>query len=126
MRDNIFTENAPSPIGPYSQAVIASGKTLFISGQIPLDKSGNLAGETLELQTRQVLDNLKAVVTAAGGSLNNIVRVGVYMTDLGKFAEMNAIYNEYFGDIKPARSAIEVSRLPKDVMIEMDAIAVID
>lgn len=124
MKDLIFTKYAPAPIGPYSQAVKASGETLYLSGQIPLNADGNLAGEDLATQTRTVLENLKSVLEAGGMTLDNVVKVNIYMLDLGKFAELNEIYGEYFGDSKPARATVEVSRLPKDVLIEMDCIAV--
>jgi len=122
MKEIVFTENAPKPIGPYSQAVRA-GRFLFISGQIPADKDGNLIGGDVRAQTRQVLENLKAILEAAGGSLENVVKVTVYLKDMNDFGAMNEVYSEYFGESKPARAAVEVSRLPKDVRIEMEAIA---
>ncbi|NPA47888.1 MAG: RidA family protein [Thermococci archaeon] len=122
MKETVFTENAPKPIGPYSQAVRA-GRFLFISGQIPADREGNLVGGDVRAQTRQVLENLKAILEAAGGSLENVVKVTVYLKDMNDFGAMNEVYSEYFGESKPARAAVEVSRLPKDVRIEMEAIA---
>jgi len=123
MKEIIFTENAPKPIGPYSQAVKV-GNFLFISGQIPITpETGELIPGDIKAQTRQVLENIKAIVEAAGGSLNNIVKVNVYLKDMNDFQAMNEVYAEYFGESKPARAAVEVARLPKDVRIEIEAIA---
>jgi len=124
MKEKILTQNAPAPIGPYSQAVIAEGKYLFISGQIPFTPEGNLVGETIEEQTHQAIKNISAILTEAGLSLENVVKTTVLMVDLGDFAKMNAIYDSYFGSSKPARAAYQVGRLPKDVLIEIEAIAV--
>ena len=125
MKEIIFTEKAPKPIGPYSQA-IKIGNFLFISGQIPVDpESGKLVEEDIGAQTHQVLKNIKAIVEAAGGTLNNVVKVTVYLDDMDDFAEMNEVYSQYFSESKPARAAIEVSRLPKNVKIEIEAIAYI-
>lgn len=124
MKEIVYTKNAPEPVGPYSQAVKA-GNTLYISGQIPIDpKTNELVMTSFEIQCRLVLDNLKAVVEAGGSSLQNVVKVGVFLKNLGNFAEFNAIYSEYFGDSKPARFCVEVSKLPKNVDVELDAIAV--
>ncbi len=123
-KEIIETSNAPAPVGPYSQAVKASGSMLFISGQIPFDTEGNMVGETVAEQTQKVIENIKAILTSQGLSLNNVVKTTVLMTDLGKFAEMNETYNTYFHESKPARATFEVSRLPKDVKIEIEAIAV--
>ncbi|AIF69036.1 endoribonuclease [Palaeococcus pacificus DY20341] len=123
MKEIIFTEKAPKPIGPYSQAVKV-GNFLFISGQIPINpETGELIQGDIKAQTRQVLENIKAIVEAAGGSLNNIVKVNVYLKDMNDFQAMNEVYAEYFGESKPARAAVEVARLPKDVKIEIEAIA---
>ncbi|USG99848.1 RidA family protein [Thermococcus argininiproducens] len=125
MKEIIFTEKAPKPIGPYSQA-IKIGNFLFISGQIPVDpESGKLVEGGIRAQTHQVLKNIKAIVEAAGGTLNNVVKVTVYLDDMDDFAEMNEVYSQYFSESKPARAAIEVSRLPKNVKIEIEAIAYI-
>ena len=123
-KEIIETSHAPAPVGPYSQAVKASGSMLFISGQIPLDTKGNLVGETIEEQTQKVIENIKAILASQGLSLNNVVKTTVLMTDLSKFTEMNETYNTYFHESKPARATFEVSRLPKDVQIEIEAIAV--
>lgn len=124
MKDFILTQNAPAPIGPYSQGVIAEGKLLFVSGQIPFTPEGNLVGKTIEEQTHQSLKNVKAIVEAAGLTMSNIVKTTVLMKDLADFGTMNDIYNSYLGESKPARAAYEVARLPKDVLIEIEAIAV--
>ena len=124
IKELIQTPHAPAPVGPYSQAVKASGSMLFISGQIALDTKGNIVGDTVEEQTHKVIENIKSILLSQGLSLNNVVKTTVLMTDLGKFTEMNEIYNNYFNDSKPARATYEVARLPKDVAIEIEAIAV--
>ena len=125
-RSVISTEQAPSAIGPYSQAVRA-GNTVYFSGQIPLDPAtGVLVEGDIRVQARRVFDNLVAVAHAAGGSLAQIARVGIYVTDLGHFAEVNAVMAEYFQAPYPARSTIEVSALPKGAQVEVDAVMVLD
>lgn len=125
-RSIISTERAPAAIGPYSQAVRA-GSTVYFSGQIPLDPAtGVLVEGDIRAQARRVFDNLTAVAEAAGGSLAQIVRVGIYVTDLGHFAEVNAVMAEYFQTPYPARSTIEVSALPKAAQVEVDAVMVLD
>lgn len=120
----ITTDQAPAAIGPYSQAV-RSGNTVYFSGQIPLDPaSGEMVAGDIDAQARRVFDNLKAVCAAAGGDLSDIVRVGIYVTDLGHFAKVNAVMAEYFAKPYPARSTIEVSALPKGALVEVDAIMV--
>ncbi|WP_250627461.1 RidA family protein [Pinirhizobacter soli] len=122
----ISTDRAPGAIGPYSQAVRA-GNTVYFSGQIPLDPAtGSLVEGDIALQTRRVFDNLTAVAEAAGGSLAKIVRVGIYVTDLGNFATVNQVMAEYFQPPFPARSTIEVSGLPKAAQVEVDAVMVLD
>lgn len=122
----IHTEDAPAAIGPYSQAV-RSGRTVFLSGQIPLDPgTGELAGGGFEAQVRRAFDNLAAVCEAAGGSLAQVQRLGLYLTDLGQFAAVNAVMSEYFEAPYPARSTIGVSALPKGATFEVDAILAID
>jgi len=126
MAQIIHTDNAPAAIGPYSQAVRA-GNTVYFSGQIPLvPATGEVVAGDISAQARQVFDNLKAVAEAAGGSLDRIVRVGLYLTDLSQFAAVNAVMQEYFKAPYPARSTIEVSALPKGVGFEADAIMVLD
>jgi len=123
--DTISTNDAPKAIGPYSQAV-RSGNLLFSSGQIPLDPaSGNLVEGDFDTQARRVFENMKAVLTAAGGSFANVARATVYLTDLGNFQALNAIYAEYMGDHKPARSTVGVASLPKGATVEIDLIAVL-
>jgi 2-iminobutanoate/2-iminopropanoate deaminase len=122
----ISTAEAPSAIGPYSQAIRA-GNFLFVSGQISIDPStGKLIDDkTVQGQTRRVLQNLIAIVEAAGGSAQNIVKTTVFLRDMGDFAEMNAVYSTFFSASPPARSTVEAARLPRDVSIEIDCIAVI-
>ncbi|WP_329741241.1 RidA family protein [Dyella sp. A6] len=124
-RQIIATDQAPAAIGPYSQAVRA-GDTVYFSGQIPLDPlTGQLVEGDIDAQTRRVFDNLTAVAKAAGGSLGQIVRVGIYVTDLANFAAVNAVMAEYFAQPYPARSTIEVSALPKGAQVEVDAVMVL-
>jgi 2-iminobutanoate/2-iminopropanoate deaminase len=126
MKQRVQTDNAPKAIGPYSQAIKANG-LVFMSGQIPLDPATmQLVEGGIREQTRRVMENLKAVVTAAGGSLDSIVRTTVFLADLNDFAEMNEAYGGFFGENPPARSTVEVRRLPRDVRIEIDAIALVD
>jgi len=122
----VRTPLGPAAIGPYSPAVKA-GNLLFVSGQIPLDPAtGNLIDDkNIRAQTRRALLNLQGILTAAGASLGNVVRTTVYLTDLKTFGDMNAVYGEFFHTSPPARSTVEVSRLPKDVSIEIDCIAVL-
>ncbi len=123
MREVIATENAPRAIGPYSQAIRANG-FLFVSGQIPVDPTTQkLVEGGVALQTEQVLTNLEAILTAAGSSLDKVVRTGVFLKDMGEFAAMNDVYERFFPQTAPARSTVEVARLPKDVRVEIDAIA---
>ncbi|HEY9253935.1 MAG TPA: RidA family protein [Stenotrophomonas sp.] len=126
-RQIIHTDQAPAAIGPYSQAVRA-GNTVYFSGQIPLDPaSGEIVGAgDIGVQARRAFDNLKAVAEAAGGSLDRIVRLGLYLTDLSQFAAVNAVMQEYFQAPFPARSTIEVSGLPKGAGFEVDAVMVLD
>jgi reactive intermediate/imine deaminase len=124
-RTIIATELAPAAIGPYSQAVRVDS-TVYFSGQIPLDPAtGSLVDGDITAQTRRVFENLHAVAKAAGGSLADIVRVGIYVTDLSNFAAVNAVMAEYFQQPYPARSTIEVSGLPKAAQVEVDAIMVL-
>ena len=125
-RSIINTALAPAAIGPYSQAVRV-GNTVYFSGQIPLDPAtAALVEGDITLQTRRVFDNLAAVASAAGGSLAQLVRVGIYVTDLANFAAVNAVMAEYFQPPYPARSTIEVSGLPKAAQVEVDAVMVLD
>jgi 2-iminobutanoate/2-iminopropanoate deaminase len=121
----IETQDAPKAVGPYSQGVLVKD-TLYVSGQLPFDpKTMTLISTDIKKQTQKCLENVLAIVEAAGLKKENIARCGVFMKDLSKFGEMNEIYANFFNGHKPARAAIEVSRLPKDVDIEIDCIAVI-
>lgn len=123
-KESISTEDAPAAIGPYSQAV-RSGNTTFLSGQIPIDPAtGEIIKGDIIAQTRQVLENLRAVLKAAGLEMSNVVKTTVYLTDLSTFTEMNEIYATFFVEPYPARATVEVSKLPKDVQVEIDATAV--
>jgi reactive intermediate/imine deaminase len=124
-RQIIHTAQAPAAIGPYSQAVRA-GNTVYFSGQIPLDPAtGDLVEGDISAQARRSFDNLKAVAEAAGGSLGEIVRLGLYLTDLSQFAAVNAVMQEYFSAPFPARSTIEVSGLPRGALFEVEAVMVL-
>ena len=125
-RQIIQTDRAPAAIGPYSQAV-RIGDTVYFSGQIPLDPAtGALVEGDIAVQARRAFDNLDAVATAAGGSLERIVRLGLYLTDLGQFSAVNEVMQEYFDAPYPARSTVEVSALPKGAAFEVDAVMVLD
>lgn len=122
MSELINTKNAPKAIGPYSQAVCA-GNMIFTSGQISLEpETGEVIGESIDEQTHRVCKNLRAVLSAAGGGLENVVKTSCYLSDMKNFERFNKVYGEYFTG-KPARSCVEVSRLPKDVLVEIDVVA---
>lgn len=122
-REAIATADAPAAIGPYSQAIRA-GDHVWLSGQIALDpKTGKIVGETAAEQAEQVLQNLAAVLAAAGCSMRDVVRCTIYLADMDDFAAVNAVYGEHMPDPPPARATVEVSRLPRDVRVEIDAIA---
>lgn len=125
MRKEINCNDIAKAIGPYSHSVLAEGKFLFISGQISMDLNGNLVGDSIETQTLGALEKVRLVVENAGGKIENIVKTTVLMKDLSQFTEMNDVYAKFFGETKPARATFEVSRLPKDAMIEIEAIAVL-
>jgi len=121
----VATSSAPQAIGPYSQAIIANG-LVFASGQVPIDPAtGQVIDGDIEAQTERVLKNLKALVEAAGTSLDRVVKTTVYLKDMNEFARMNAVYGKFFAADPPARSTVEVARLPRDVRIEMDLIALV-
>lgn len=125
-REIIATPKAPQAIGTYSQA-IKVGNTVYLSGQIPLvPETMEMVGGDIETNIRRVFDNLKAVATAAGGSLADIVKLNIFLTDLGNFASVNTVMAEYFQQPYPARAAIGVASLPKDAMVEMDAIMALE
>ncbi|KOS70358.1 deaminase [Lysinibacillus contaminans] len=120
----VATTNAPAAIGPYSQGIIVNGM-FYSSGQIPLTATGELVDGDIVVQTHQVFANLKAVLEAAGSSLDNVVKTTVFMKDMNDFVAMNEVYASHFSQHKPARSAVEVARLPKDVKIEIEVLAVV-
>ena len=124
-RSIVETKKAPPPVGPYSQAIQA-GNMVFVSGQIALHPETNKIPEDFTAQCHQVLKNLQAILEASGSSLEHTVKVMIYMTDIDRFNELNEIYARYLGSAKPARACVEVSRLPKGVLVEMDAVALIE
>lgn len=124
----IRTQNAPSPVGPYNQAIAAQGQFLFVAGQIPLDaNTGQIVGEdNISQQTEQVMKNLGAILETAGVTWSNVVKTTVFLSNLENFGAMNQVYAQYFSEATaPARACVEVSRLPKDVLVEIDCIAII-
>ena len=126
MQKIIRTDSAPKPIGPYSQAVVASGSLVFTAGQIPLDPAtGQIDGADIAAQTRRALANVAAILKEAGSSPGKVVKTTVFLKDMNEFAGMNAVYAEFFGTHAPARSTVEVARLPKDVKVEIEVIAVV-
>jgi len=126
MKKAIHIEGAPQPIAPYSQAIVA-GNMVFVSGQIPKNPFTNeLNMATIEIATRQVLDNIIAILKEAGLTLDNVVKCQVFLKDMADFAAMNAVYGEYFKIVPPARECVQVAKLPSDVNVEISCIAVID
>ncbi len=124
MKKVISTENAPAAIGPYSQATI-HGNTLYVSGQIPVNpKTGEMSTDIKE-QTKQSLENLKAIIEAAGSDMSLVLRCGIFIKDMNDFAAINEVYASYFSEPYPARATVEVARLPKDAMVEIEATAII-
>lgn len=124
MKKTVSTERAPKAIGPYSQAVIAQGFA-FLSGQVALDPAtGQLVEGDVSAQTERVLQNLQGVLEACGSSLAKVVKTSVFLKDMGDFSKMNEVYSRYFGENSPARSTVEVARLPRDVRVEIDCIAI--
>ena len=122
MKKIISTDQAPAAIGPYSQAV-QFGNLLFVSGQIALDpKSGQLVDGDIESQTRQVLENLKAIIEEAGMTLQDVLKCSCFLNNMDNFGKFNKVYDSYFGESLPARETVEVGRLPKDVLVEVSAI----
>ena len=125
MKKVVSTSNAPAAIGPYSQAIISNGFA-FVSGQIPLDPgSGQIIAGGIEEQTTRVIENLAAVLDAAGSSLSDVVKTTVYLKDMSEFAAMNNVYAQYFTKNAPARATVEAARLPRDVRVEIDCIAAV-
>jgi len=123
----ILTEKAPAPIGPYSQAIVVDDKFLYTAGQGPMDPAtGKIVEGDIKTQTRQVMKNLDAILIAGGASCASVVKTTVFLKDMNEFAAMNEIYAEYLGSSAPARSTIEAARLPRDIRVEIEAIAVIE
>ena len=128
MKKIIRTNQAPAPVGPYNQAVIAEGKMLFVAGQIPLNpETGEIVGNgDIAAQTKQVMANIEAILDEAGASWQDVLKTSVFLSDLANFGSMNQVYAQYFQEANaPARACVEVSRLPKDVLVEIECIAVI-
>jgi 2-iminobutanoate/2-iminopropanoate deaminase len=124
LKSVVYSENAPEPIGPYSQAIQA-GNMLFVSGQIAIQKSsGQLVLGNIEDETIQVMTNIRDILTAAGMDFSNVVKSSIFMKDMNNFPKINEVYGRYFKDNAPARESIEISRLPKDVNVEISCIAV--
>ena len=124
MKKIIHTEKAPAALGPYSQAIEVN-RTLYVSGQIPfVPETMTLVSDCVKAQTKQSLENIKAILEAAGYTFKDVVRAGVFIKDMNDFAAVNEVYAEYLGDVKPARACVEVARLPKDVKVEIEVIAV--
>jgi 2-iminobutanoate/2-iminopropanoate deaminase len=122
MKQIIATDKAPAAIGPYSQAVKV-GDFIFVSGQIALSpQTGDLIDKDIEAQTEQVLENVKAIIEAAGAKIENVVKCSCFLSDMNNFVRFNAVYERYFGESLPARETVEVSRLPRDVLVEVSAI----
>ena len=125
MKDIVLTDRGPKPIGPYSQGVKANG-FLFVSGQVAFDpKTSEMVGEVIAQQTERVLQNLKGIVEAAGSNLSRVVKTTVFLKDMNDFAAMNEVYARFFTAAPPARSTVQVSRLPKDALVEIELIAVL-
>jgi 2-iminobutanoate/2-iminopropanoate deaminase len=123
MKEPVLTDRGPKPIGPYSQAIRANG-FLYLSGQVALDaKTGELAGADIRLQTERVLENVKGILEAAGSNLTHVVKTTVFLKDMNDFPAMNEVYGRYFKAAPPARSTVQVARLPKDALVEIEVIA---
>jgi 2-iminobutanoate/2-iminopropanoate deaminase len=129
MKKIIRTDAAPAPVGPYNQAIVAQGQLVFVAGQIALDpQTGALIGEgDVTAQTERVMQSLKGILAASGATFEDVVRTTVFLKDMNDFAAVNAVYAQYFDEATaPARACVEVARLPKDVLVEIDCIAVIN
>lgn len=126
MREIISTTKAPAAIGPYSQGIKVNDDLVYTSGQIPMDPAtGKIVGTTTGEQAKQVLKNLSAVLEAGGSSLEHVIKMTVFLKNMDDFSDMNEVYGSYFSENPPARSAVEVARLPKDVLVEMECIALV-
>ena len=117
----INTNKAPEALGPYSHAMVVNN-LVFISGQIPLDTEGNIVSDDVKEQTKQVLDNLSVVLEEAGSDLNSVVKATIFISDMNEFQQINEVYGSYFSEHQPARSCVEVARLPKDVKVEIEVV----
>ena len=117
----INTNKAPEALGPYSHAMVVNN-LVFTSGQIPLDTEGNIVSDDVKEQTKQVLDNLSVVLEEAGSDLNSVVKATIFISDMNEFQQINEVYGSYFSDHQPARSCVEVARLPKDVKVEIEVV----
>ncbi len=127
MIQKIFTHNAPAPIGPYSQAVMVDGKYVYVAGQGPMDPlTGKVVVGDIKVQTRQTLKNIEAILIASGAQLTSVVKTTVFLKDINEFSAMNEVYSEFLGKAAPARSTVEVSRLPRDIRVEIEVIAVVE
>lgn len=125
MREIVLTDRGPKPIGPYSQAIKVNG-LLFVSGQVAIDpKTNEFVGGDIRQQTERVLENMKGVVEAAGSKLSHVIKTTVFLKNIGDFAAMNEVYGRYFASAPPARSTVEVARLPKEALVEIEVIAVV-
>ncbi|AUC60935.1 reactive intermediate imine deaminase RidA [Cyanobacterium sp. HL-69] len=121
----IYTDKAPAPVGPYNQAIAVTGELIFVAGQIPLNAQGEMVGDgDIQAQTTQVMANLAAILKEAGVDFSAVVKTSVFLSDLNNFVPMNEIYAQYFPENPPARACVEVARLPKDVLVEIECIAV--
>ena len=125
--ERILTGNAPAPIGPYNQAMIVDGKFIYTAGQIGLDPiSGNMVAGDIKGQTRQVIRNIEQILLAGGSSLKSVFKTTVFLKDMNEFAAMNEVYAEFFSATAPARSTVEVAKLPKDAKVEIETIALVE
>ncbi len=123
MKETVLTERGPKPIGPYSQAIRANG-FLYVSGQVAMDaKTGEMTGGDIRQQTERTLENVKGIVEASGAKLHHVVKTTVFLKDMNDFAAMNEVYGKYFTSAPPARSTVQVARLPKDALVEIEVIA---
>jgi 2-iminobutanoate/2-iminopropanoate deaminase len=123
----ILTDKAPKPIGPYSQGIIVDGRLVYTAGQVAIDPLTNQIVEgDIRIQTRQALKNVEAILTSAGASMNSVVKTIVFLKDFNDFSAMNEVYAEFFSGSAPARSTVEVARLPRDMKVEIEAVAVIE
>lgn len=124
MKKQVATKAAPAAIGPYSQAIMAKGTSIFVSGQLPIDsKTGEFAGDDIVSQTKQSLENIKIILAEAGFTMDDVVKTMVLLKDIGDFVAMNNVYGEYFKGVCPARAAFQVAVLPKDALVEIEAVA---